>query len=456
MKNYILPFVLLFSIYFSYAQTIKGVVLDAKTEQPIVGAHVYFNNTNNAALTNKKGKFKLKLPIKKLKNNTIHFSHIGYKNKELIYYKNEKNYSIHLLDENLKLEEVKLLSKKKLKSKIQYKELIPMESELHSFGSLQINNKIYVFGGDKTLHVDAYRKIIDDHPGISLGEMLRKARTIINFENYSENLFSYDIESNHWKTENMKLRKRAYHNTVYVPDNGKIYILGGKRYSRNKAFEYLDDKIEVFDMHNKTIEIDNTNPHQAVNAASFVYKDKIIVMGGSIKKKKNGKKIFSNKIHMFDIKSGLWYALNDMPTAKELNGVVLNDKIYIFGGYNGKTLNGVETYDLITGRWKKEGELFSSMNNPAIAQSNETIYLFENGKIFSYNTTTKELKKYFIGLYLNASKMFVVNNKTYILGGFTKDEFSTTPSRNLYSVNLNEFEKTKIIKVRNFNSMAVN
>jgi len=379
----------------------------------------------------------------------------------LIYYKNEKNYSVYLLDENLKLDEIKLLSKKKLKSKLNYHQLAPMQSGVYSFGSILIDDKIYVFGGDKSNEIDALRKTIDENPinendPEAFIKMLERASSEISYKAYSDKLFSYNIKSDQWKIEDIKLRKRAYLNTVYNPVKGEIYVLGGKRLSKNRAFEYLDDKIEVFDIHNKTIEIDNTNPHQAVNAASFVYKDKIIVMGGSIKKKKNGKKVFSNKTHMFDIKSGLWYELSNMPIAKELNGVLINDKIYVFGGYNGKPLNGIETYNLTTGKWKKEGELSSELNNPAIAQNNDLIYLFENGKIFIYNTKNKVLKKYFIGLHLNAAKMFISKNKIYILGGFLKDDFSVTPSKQLYMVNLSEFEKTKEAKLKKLTIAVVN
>ena len=71
----------------------------------------------------------------------------------------------------------------------------------------------------------------------------------------------YDIKTNLWKTSKIKFRKRAYHNlNIY---NNTIYVLGGKRVSVNGKFEYLDDKIEVFDTKKATVTIDNTNPHQA-------------------------------------------------------------------------------------------------------------------------------------------------------------------------------------------------
>ena len=53
-----------------------------------------------------------------------------------------------------------------------------------------------------------------------------------------------------------------------------------------------------------------------------------------------------------------WYELANMPIAKELNGVLINDKIYVFGGNNGKALSNIETYHLISGKWKKKESYF--------------------------------------------------------------------------------------------------
>jgi hypothetical protein len=82
----------------------------------------------------------------------------------------------------------------------------------------------------------------------------------------------------------------------------------------------------VFDIKSQTVTIDNTNPHQASEFASFTHKSNIIIMGGSIKMKENGSKEYSTKVHSFDINSGYWYELADMPTAKETNGILIRTK----------------------------------------------------------------------------------------------------------------------------------
>ncbi len=55
-----------------------------------------------------------------------------------------------------------------------------------------------------------------------------------------------------------------------------------------------------------------------------------------------------------------------MPVAKETKGILVNDKFYLIGGYNGKAPFSIESYNLKTGKWKKEGELFYGISKPAL------------------------------------------------------------------------------------------
>jgi len=49
-------------------------------------------------------------------------------------------------------------------------------------------------------------------------------------------------------------------------------------------------------------------------------------------------------------------------------------------------------------------------------------------------------------LFFKSSSLFYYNDKLYLLGGFKENEFTKTPSSNLYSIDLNEFENTAISK----------
>jgi len=457
MKNLLLLPFFLFLIGNTYSQNIRGKILDTKTNEPLEGVHVYMKINEQGTFTDEKGKYNLKLKSRTNKNDHIYFSHVGFVLKSFTYNElKEKSFSVNLDLDQIELDEINVVASYKLKPKIRYKKLASMKKGLHSFASTLVDNKIYVFGGDETYEIDSYKQVLEEYPVMGVGgpssttysDILFKVRSLdlISLQNYNDDLHIYDITLNRWSIDENRFRKRAYHNLNYSNVDNKVYILGGKRYSKNRRFEYLDDKIEVYDLNNNTIDIDKTNPHQAIDFESFLYKDNIIVMGGSIKEKRNGRKVYTDKVHIYDTKKGLWYDLANMPIAKETKGVLVDDKVYLFGGFKDKSLAGIESYDLISGKWKKEGELFSDLNKPAITQYKNIIYLFENGQILTYNISTRELKQYVIGLFLKSAKLHYANNKLYVVGGFMEDRNTKTPSADIFSIDLTEFKITRVQK----------
>ena len=434
--------ILLLTPLFSFAQNIKGAVMDQKNNLPIEDVNITVNRFNSSTLTDEKGKFKLSFSTRFQETDSIYFSHVGYIAKAINFSEFEKNEFIIYLDEKIEsLRGITISEKKPLKSKIAFTKLVPSKYALSSFGSILKDNKIYMIGGDASSKTDAWKKVQHEKVDPTMEDYVRELSFQFSGQVYKGNLLVYDIKTGLWEISKMKFRKRAYHNLNEYKD--KIYVLGGKRVSANGVFEYLDDKIEVFDIKNKTITIDNTNPHQASEFASFTHNNDIIIMGGSVKMKENGLKEYSNKVHSYDLNSGYWYELADMRTAKETNGVLIQDKIYLIGGFNAKPLSTMESFDLLTEKWKTEGELFYGISNPAIAQNDGIIYFFENEKIFTYNTNTKQLKEYLISLPMKASKLYFSDNKLFLLGGYIENYYSKFPSPNLFSIEIDEFENTK-------------
>ncbi len=433
----------LLSSFWSYSQYIEGTVLDTQTNKPIEGVHVFMKGINRGTLTNHKGNYHLKFPYKIVKSDTIRFSHVAYGILEIPFIASKNNYSIYLLKDVNTLKEIKVSNKINLKPSIKFNVLAEMKKGVYSFGSILKDEHIYVFGGDVSYEEDRFKKLIEFNPEISFKDFLRKG---VNFskESYSGAIQRYDINNNRWEKLNIKFRERAYHN-AHLIDN-KFYILGGKRSSISKKREYLDDKIEVLNLETNKIKIDDTNPHQAVDFASCVYKGNIIVMGGSISKNKLGVKQYSNTVHLYEVNSGFWYHLGNMPVSKEAQGVLVNDKFYLIGGYNKVPLSSIESYNLITGKWKKEGELFEGVSKPALANYEHMIYIFDADKIVTFNILTNVLNQYSIDLNLKEAKLYYFNHKLYILGGFNKTNYSFYPSRALYSIDIDEFNKTKIEK----------
>jgi len=450
MKN-LLFFLFLTSITVSFGQTINGFVFDAKTSKPIKGAHVYISTVEQGTTSNFRGKFRLKLQSASTVD-SIYVSHIGFKLKAFPYVKEKKEYLIYLERNSTELSEVQLSSvKRNLNYRLRYNKLSSMKKGLYSFGSTIKDNKIYVVGGNITYKEDYYKKLNETRPDIQalppamqFREFLRAARPNFNKDWYRGDLLVYDLNLDMWEVSETKFRKRAHHN-VHIHNN-QLYVLGGKLLSKGRKYEYLDDKIEVFDKASNTLIVDDTNPHQAVNFASFAKDDKIIVMGGSVKQKKNDQKVYTDKVHLYDLKSGLWYEMASMPIAKETNGVLIDNTVYLIGGFNKKPLTSIEVFDLISGKWKKEGELFQGFSKPAVTYNDHIIYGFENGKVITFNTKTKELNQYLIDLDLKGSELYYANNKLYVLGGFRQNSYATIPSAHLYSIDINEFQTTKINK----------
>jgi len=443
-----LTLILFFSIFTITGQNIKGTILDTETNKPLESVNIYLKKEKKGAVSNENGVFNLKLPSKINPSDIVRFSIIGYKPKSYTLLKlKELNFVIHLLKKTEYLSQVIIHSKKKLKSKIAYKRLTRLKIGLYNFGSTLIGNKIYIIGGDKSVIEDTPKKAFNE--STSFGDFLSKLKFDITWEQYSDQLQTYDLEKGVWAISKLKFRRRAYHKIIYF--NNKLYVLGGKTLSKNRKFEYLDNKIEVLNLDTHQINIDNTNPHQAINFAAFSYQNYIIVMGGSVKLKKNGKKIYSDKIHIYNITSGYWYELSKMTKPKEVNGVIINNKIYLVGGFNKIPLKEIESYDLTTGKWKDEGDLFYEIENPALTNHGNTIYIFNDSKILTYNIKTKILNEYEINLTMKNSQIYYYKNNLFIIGGFIEDDYSKLPSSGIYSINLNEFNKTKINNSKRIN-----
>ena len=82
MKKVILFLFFTLSSFLAFSQYIEGKVVDATTNKPIEGVHVFVKGINRGVLTNEKGNYYLKFPYKIVKSDIILFSHIAYEELE--------------------------------------------------------------------------------------------------------------------------------------------------------------------------------------------------------------------------------------------------------------------------------------------------------------------------------------------------------------------------------------
>lgn len=433
-----LALILFFTTFTLIGQNVKGIVLESETNNPLEDVNVYFKKEKKGTVSNEKGEFNLEFHSKINPTDTLHFSIIGYKTKAYTFFElKEHNFVVHLSKKVENLDEVTLTSNKKLKPRLSFNKLSPLKKAIAGFGSILIGSKIYVIGGDQSFFDDNVEKT-------------GKSDNILYdaYDGYSNILQIYDIINDVWVSPKLDFRRRAYHKVVSCDNN--LYILGGLRLARNRITEFLDDKLEVFNLKKSEIAVDNTNPHQAVNFAAFVYKDNIIVMGGSTKLKENGEKILTDKSHAFNITSGYWYELPKMTKPKEVNGVIIDEKIYLIGGFNNNPLTEIESFDLISGEWKKEGDLFYPTENPALTFHNHIIYIYDDGIILTFNINTRILNEFRINLNLKDSQLQCYENNLYIIGGLNEEVYSKTPSSGLYSISLKDFSNTRVFRSKQF------
>lgn len=443
MKSLITFFLVLFSVT-CFSQKITLKVLDFDTNAPIERAHVFF--INKITYTNEKGEFSFIL--KKEDSITFSVTHLKYKTKEVEYSKSNRSLIIFLTEKQEALESIQINTKRKLKSAIYFKKLQDLPKSVYSFGSVINDSKIYVFGGDVSSEFEKNKEGLSQIQFSTEAEIMRflQKQKPISFNNYLGDIQFYDISEKEWNIEKDKITKRAYHNAVFYKDT--VLVIGGKMLSKKKSRELLANQIERVSLKDLSIKKDQTNPHQAVNFGAVLYDDKILVFGGSIKQYKNGRIKYSNDIHFFDLKTGYWYLLTKMSKGKEVTGIIFDDKLYLFGGYNKKNLTEIESFNLKTGKWKQEGNFFRGMKKPAITKDDEFIYLQEDGKIITFKPKTNVLKEYKIDLNLKGSEMHYDKEKLYILGGYHVEDFRKSPSNGFYIINASEFYKTKPINIK--------
>ena len=451
VKKLILSLVLLPLL--SIAQNIKGTVVSEKTNLPVDDVNISTFNFTTTTLTNENGEFILKLPSNFKENDLIEFSHIGFTTLKINFEDLKRlKFKVSLLEEMENLSELTISANYglKLKSKLAFNTLTPLKKPIASFGSCIKDGKIYIVGGNESYETDALEAIKAKNINSDDPRFLEKYFFEIAYQSssisYQPDLLIYDIAKDSWTTSEIKFKRRAFNNLNYY-DN-KLYVLGGKRISKTGKYQYLENEIEVFDLTKQNIKIDKTYPHQASNATSFSYNDNIIVLGGSIKSTENGQKEFTNKAHLYNITSGYWYELADMPIAKETAGTIIDNKIYLIGGNNGKALANIESFDLTTEKWETEGELFSDFDNTAVTSNNGIIYFFGDRKMCVYDTKSKLLKEYLIELSVKASAMHFFDNKLYIAGGNAFINYASLSTANVYSISIDEFESTKPNRIK--------
>lgn len=426
MRLLVLLYIVIFNPLLLSAQ-IRGTVTDGQKKLPLAGVNIYLQkDTTGISVTDKNGEFKIAHPEKIDPNDTITFSYLSYLPfKCTLWDLKHLDFRVMMYEHPQLLSEVTVQGERG-RVFLNGTYLSRMPKRLYSFGGFLSDGKIYVVAGDETL--------VENAPPPYTGRL--------RWEYHSRDMYIYDIKKNETTTEKLNLTPRACH-AAHLYKN-KIFILGGKRYSVSRKIEYTDATVEIYDMDKDTLYVDPVNPHKAVDFTSFIYNDHLYVMGGAEKEK-----VFSDKIHTLDLKTGVWYELEDKIPAEcrgRLNGILVGEKVYFVGGYRSTPLWTVTSYDLKTGEWKHLCNLKDGVAYPGLANSGSLIYIFEGNNLQVYNITTNAVDAYKIilgvdnseGLDLNMenSGLYYLDKKLYLVGGCSRNGDLINPSSAIYSVDV--------------------
>ncbi|WP_313090009.1 Kelch repeat-containing protein [Chryseobacterium flavum] len=226
--------------------------------------------------------------------------------------------------------------------------------------------------------------------------------------NYIE---KYNITDNKWSVLNSTLIPKKFANSETY-DN-KIYIFNG----------WGNSHLEIVDLETQKVTKGAVNRSYTGNAGSAIHNGKIYVFGGS---GLNGvaTTVFSDRFQYYDIASNTWHPLPDMPTAREAKGKIVNDKLYVIGGFNGTSSRLINVYDINTNRWTDQFTMPAVISGHSLAVSGDKIFIaggYNNQTFLAYfDTTTNkfhQLSSNMIPRRHAAAEVY--NNKLYIIGGST-------------------------------------
>lgn len=257
-----------------------------------------------------------------------------------------------------------------------------------------VGNKIYVMGGqlleeDKNFS-DVYVYDIEKNiwdTAASMPESCSGASTVAigdliyvidgYFTNSKRLIQIYNTKTNSWSTKAIPTSvQQQAHASCHVY-NGKIYIIGGE-YWTTKTTSL--NTVNIYDPSENFWSTGKEMPVKPSGSASVIKEDKIYIMGGTYYPS-NGELSRLKDVYIYDITKNIWSKGTDL--SSERGGgtaVLINDKIYIFGGVLGKTWEPTNTVEFLELN-PKENKLY--------------ILMYENEKQqLSINYNLNDNKKY--------------------------------------------------------------
>lgn len=270
-----------------------------------------------------------------------------------------------------------------------YKKDIPVDIEYRAKDLVNCNGNIYMFGANP------------QNPTRGL-------------------LVEYNVSLDQWSVYDSNFPYK-YERAVY--NNGNIYFVA-------------TDSTQVYNLSSKSWDYSKQSmPEPRFGAAIAEYNGKIYTFGG-----KSENTAYSttatNTVNQYDLTTNTWTPVQNMQFNRfDPEAVVLNGKIYVFGGFSAdqRVVESVEEYDPTLGTWSSVSSLPNILlqNCSLMAKSlNGKIYIFQtrseqSGSVFEYDpinntwtekdsapSTISDIDENF-GVEVAGNKIYVVPAKTH-------------------------------------------
>lgn len=399
---------------------------------PLADVNVYAPSRQSGVFTDKEGEFDMTVFSALQPADTLRFSRVGYMQRFLTYGQLLQMKDVRLKEDTVYLREVVVTAEQEKEIFLPVRTLSSLPQALFAFGTVLVDKRIYVQGGDESFSV-AGGTFIDR----TNGNFANKQN--FSWKAYSKKLWVYNIQKDCWTQCPQAFSPRAYHTLLLYGQ--KLLAIGGKRLSTSKKIEWLRPDIDRYDLKRDTLVVDETNPHMAADAAAFVYGNQLVIMGGSVKEADSGYRTYSADIHVLDLRTGYWYKVGKMPRAMECKGVIWQQKIYLFGGFDGMARRDIVSYNLKTEEWRYEGELPEPMERPAMTVAGDKAYVYEAGKMLVYDFLSGRIRSYAMQQKLKRCELLTDGRRLYLIGGGFPRSGHLTASSSFYAIDLRAFDR---------------
>ena len=226
-------------------------------------------------------------------------------------------------------------------------------------------------------------------------------------------LFQYDTELNTWSTiiPDNELADKRYANGEVIGNS--LYLFNGS----NSFTGEQNNLVEIVNLETNEVTYGAENPLSRNEAGSASDGSNIFVFGGE-----TSNDTCTNKLYSYNISSDVWTMLDDMPTPQTTRGEIINDKIYVIGGYNGSVSNIIDIYNIENNEWESQFIMPDGVSANSLAVHNDLIFIigdYIDLDRINYFDTSNEV---FISVDNNMigrrhSDAEVIDNNIYLIGG---------------------------------------